>query len=627
MLRPLAGLALALGALAPPAGGSLGSRPAPAVSPAAALEAAAGGSVNCVAPPSSWPLADRLNQLLMVGGQFSDLSASAPEASAGVGGFVLFGQPPAGSGPSIRSGIAQLATDASSTGKVVPWMSTDEEGGPIARLSNVIGPLPSPRQMAAQWTPSQVGSTMASHGAAMRSLGITMDLAPVMDTASPSDTVAGENYRSFSQSPQTVAAYGNAYWAGLRQAGVVPVIKHFPGLGHANADTDTSPASTPPLSQLQSDDLIPFASAISAGAPVVMVGNMSVPGLTGGQPASLSPAAYSLLRQTYHFAGVALTDDLHAVAVSSAGYSQAQAATAAIEAGADMAMIDASGWPAAVTALTAAVQDGSLSLTRVDASVSRVLAAKGLQICSTVSMAAAPGGSGYWIAGNGGSVQAFGSAGSYGSPSGTRLNKPVVGMAATPDGKGYWLVASDGGIFSYGDAGFHGSTGSMHLNQPVVGMAATPDGKGYWMVASDGGIFSFGDAGFFGSTGSMHLNQPVVGMVPTPDGGGYWLVASDGGIFSFGDARFFGSTGSMHLNRPVVGMAATPDGKGYWMVASDGGIFTFGDAGFFGSTGSMHLNRPVVGMAPTSDGGGYWLVASDGGIFTFGDARFYGSGV
>ncbi|HWF16960.1 MAG TPA: hypothetical protein VG244_12320 [Acidimicrobiales bacterium] len=231
----------------------------------------------------------------------------------------------------------------------------------------------------------------------------------------------------------------------------------------------------------------------------------------------------------------------------------------------------------------------------------------------------------YWVTTSTGAVEPFGSAKSYGSLTGTVLNKPIVGMASTLNGLGYWMVASDGGLFSYGDAGFFGSRGGQPLNAPIVGMAATPDGRGYWLVASDGGIFGYGDAGFFGSRGGQPLNAPIVGMAATADGGGYWLVASDGGIFSYGDAGFLGSRGGQPLNKPVVGMAATPDGGGYWLVASDGGIFSYGDAVFLGSTGSIALNKPIVGIAATRDGGGYWLIAADGGIFNYGDALFSGS--
>ncbi len=131
------------------------------------------------------------------------------------------------------------------------------------------------------------------------------------------------------------------------------------------------------------------------------------------------------------------------------------------------------------------------------------------------SFASAITSGGYFMAGRDGSVYGF-NAPSYGSLSGTTLNKPIVGMASTSDGKGYWLVASDGGIFTFGDAAYYGSTGAMTLNKPIVGMASTPDGKGYWLVASDGGIFTFGDAAYYGSTGGSAIPAPIVGIAALP---------------------------------------------------------------------------------------------------------------
>lgn len=318
----------------------------------------------------------------MVSGQFSNLAASAPAASSGVGGFVFFGQPAAGSGPLIHSGLSALVSDAKGAGQVVPWMSTDEEGGYVARLANVIGSLPAPRQMAAQWTPTQVEATMATHGAAMRALGISMDLAPVLDTAPPTDTIADENDRSFSEIGQIAAAYGVDYAIGLRSANVVPVLKHFPGLGHASANTDLGSATDPSLSKLQANDLIPFEQGIAASMPVIMVGHPIVPGLSGTLPASLSAPTYSYGRTVLGFNGVFITDSLSAGAISAAGYSQPAAAVAALEAGADMAMIDISAWSASLSALEHAVSTGALPLAAVNAHIGRIIQAKGSRVCS-----------------------------------------------------------------------------------------------------------------------------------------------------------------------------------------------------------------------------------------------------
>jgi beta-N-acetylhexosaminidase len=215
----------------------------------------------------------------------------------------------------------------------------------------------------------------------MRSLGITMDLAPVLDTASPSDPVADESDRSFSENVEVAAAYGLTFADGLLAGGVMPVGKHFPGFGHADANTDLGPATDPPLSRLVSNDLVPFEAAIAAGEPVIMVSHVAVPGLTGTVPASLSAATYEYLRGTLGFDGIATTDSLDAGAISAAGYSEPAAAVAAVEAGADMVMVGASSWPATLSALEQAVASGALPVSSVNASVDGILAAKGFAVC------------------------------------------------------------------------------------------------------------------------------------------------------------------------------------------------------------------------------------------------------
>jgi len=318
----------------------------------------------------------------MVLGNFTTAASLAPDAEAGAGGFTFLGEPGASEGPALHGALAGLDADAAGAGQVEPWMATDTEGGTVSRLANVLGAIPSPRAMAAGWTPAQVESTMHARATALRQLGITMDLAPVLDTAQPTDPVADESQRSFSTTPQVVATYGAAYAAGLRAGGVEAVGKHFPGLGHASADTDTGPADDPPLVQLRADDLVPFTRVVASGLPVVMVGHPIVPDLSGGLPASLSPATYRLLRATLHFGGVVMTDALGAGAISAAGYSEAAAALAALRAGADMPMVDASTWQPVLQAIVQALGNGSLPVAQADASVGRILRAKGVTICA-----------------------------------------------------------------------------------------------------------------------------------------------------------------------------------------------------------------------------------------------------
>jgi GH43 family beta-xylosidase len=200
----------------------------------------------------------------------------------------------------------------------------------------------------------------------------------------------------------------------------------------------------------------------------------------------------------------------------------------------------------------------------------------------------------------------------------------AVGIGVAASDGGYWIAHEGGGVQARGSA--VAPSGSSAAIGRTVGIAARPSGRGWWVGTANGGVTAGGDAPNLGDVSGLSLTLPIVGMASTPSGGGYWLVAADGGIFSFGDARFFGSTGAMRLNSPVVGMASTPSGGGYWLVASDGGIFSFGVAPFHGSAGALPLVQPVTGMAATRAGDGYWLIARDGGIFTYGGARFFGAG-
>jgi beta-N-acetylhexosaminidase len=233
----------------------------------------------------------------------------------------------------------------------------------------------------------------------MRQLGVDVNLAPVLDLdARPGPSATNpDGLRSFSAVPAIAARYGVAFMVGMETAGVVPVVKHFPGLGGSSGNTDYGQAKTLPLTTLQATGLVPFQAAIAAGAPAVMVANASVPGLTA-LPASLSPAVINgLLRHDLGFTGLVVTDSLSAGAISQAGYRLPQAAVAAVAAGADMilfgstltaaqtALLSPSRLSATISlivgAIVAATNNGTVPVARLNAAVLHVLAVKHVQLC------------------------------------------------------------------------------------------------------------------------------------------------------------------------------------------------------------------------------------------------------
>ena len=97
-------------------------------------------------------------------------------------------------------------------------------------------------------TPDEVYGIALDRGRQMRALGITIDFAPVVDvTAAADDTVIGD--RSFGSDAATVTDYAGAYARGLRDAGLLPVLKHFPGHGSGSGDSHAGSVVTPPLSR------------------------------------------------------------------------------------------------------------------------------------------------------------------------------------------------------------------------------------------------------------------------------------------------------------------------------------------------------------------------------------------
>lgn len=260
-------------------------------------------------------------------------------------------------------------------------VSVDEEGGRVTRLSSILGPLPSARVLAQTHTPDEVYQIALDRGRQMRGLGITVDFAPDVDvTAAADDTVIGD--RSFSANPDVVAEYAGAFARGLRDAGLLPVLKHFPGHGHGSGDSHTGGVVTPPLADLQANDLIPYRT-LTADAPVaVMIGHLQVPGLTGDLPASLSPAAIGLLRSGGYggpaFNGPIFSDDLSSMAAISDRYGVAEAVLRALQAGTDVALwVTTDEVPAVLDRLEKAVNAGELAMPAVEASVLRMAPLKG----------------------------------------------------------------------------------------------------------------------------------------------------------------------------------------------------------------------------------------------------------
>ena len=326
-----------------------------------------------LAPCPPAPLAARAGQVLLVGlpGVTEPSHPLVGEVlDAHAGGVLL-----TGANVSSAAQVRRLVDGIRSRAGRPLVVATDEESGRVSAFRKVLGPGPSPRRLARTSTPAGARRFAAGVGARLAALGVDLDLAPVADLAAgPAGGIVGD--RSFSGDPDTVTRYALAYARGLSAGGVRPTAKHFPGHGPTPTDThDSLPTVDVTLPDLAAKDLRPFAALIGEGVPAVLVGHVAYTSL-GAMPASLSPAAYRLLRES-GFRGVAITDSLDMGAVHPR-WSFPDAAVQAVRAGTD-AVLSADGRPTRTMrdALVRAVHSGQLDERRLNEAAGRMITLAG----------------------------------------------------------------------------------------------------------------------------------------------------------------------------------------------------------------------------------------------------------
>ncbi len=208
----------------------------------------------------------------------------------------------------------------------------DQEGGPVDRLRDLIGPAPSLRRAVRMAVARRAGSAA---GAALASFGFDVNLAPVVDRAveGAGALVLGE--RCVSAHPDEIIRAAGDFLDGLHSQGVGGCLKHFPGLGRAGLDTHRSLPIVPRDAAEEALDLAPFR-ALMGRARAIMISHAAGP---DGVPASLSRArATVVLRGGLGFGGAAFSDDLEMGALEAFGEMPERCARAA-EAGCDLLFV------------------------------------------------------------------------------------------------------------------------------------------------------------------------------------------------------------------------------------------------------------------------------------------------
>jgi beta-N-acetylhexosaminidase len=289
--------------------------------------------------------------------------------------------------------VAELSRDLQGLATGLPlWVAVDQEGGRVARLKAPFTVWPPMATLGRGGDPALATRFAAALAAELRSVGITLDYAPVLDIhTNPKNPIIGD--RALGETAEMVATLGAAVIKGLQDNGVAACGKHFPGHGDTAVDSHLElPLVEHPPDRIRRVEAVPFREAIRAGVAFVMTAHILVPSLDQDRPATLSRRiVYDLLRDELDFSGVILSDDLEMKAIA-ATYEVPDAAVKAIVAGCDGLLIcsgDVERQARTLEALVHAVEDGTIPYKRFEDAQLRLRRAKERFLATPVAMAGA----------------------------------------------------------------------------------------------------------------------------------------------------------------------------------------------------------------------------------------------
>lgn len=317
-----------------------------------------------------------VSQALVAG----DLTCQAL-AEIPVGGLCYFSKNITGS-QQLRDMLAGTLEMSRAAGAgIAPFLTVDEEGGDlVARIANSgyfdVERFPNMDQIGATGDESAAAHVGTTIGDYLHEIGFNVDFAPVADVnTNPDNPVIGP--RAFSSDADVAARMVAAEVTAMLKTGTLPCIKHFPGHGDTAGDSHTGAVMTSRTrEEIESCEYKPFRAGIEAGSPLVMVGHIEAPNLTGDDlPATLSKTMMTdELRGKLGFDGVIISDSFEMGAITD-NFEPADAAVRFIEAGGDVILMTAD-LKASYQGILDAVASGSITESRIDESVLRILKAK-----------------------------------------------------------------------------------------------------------------------------------------------------------------------------------------------------------------------------------------------------------
>lgn len=283
----------------------------------------------------------------------------------------------------------KFVDDMNSLVDITMFITIDHEGGIVQRLNSLVDckstNIPSMNKIGDINNEELAYGVGKIIGEETRVLGINAVLAPVLDIGS-SET-SNLMSRIISDSPLVVTNLGYEIGKGIEDSGVIPVYKHFPGVGDTGIDThDDMPVINKTKEELYENELIPYIKVIEEGASMIMVGHVNYPLVTNDNlPASLSKIMITdILRGELNYQGLVLIDGVNMKALRNY-FTEREIYKLGINAGVDMFIMPRS-LKSAIDIIEELVSDGEVLEETINKSVERILNLKKEKIYNFTSL-------------------------------------------------------------------------------------------------------------------------------------------------------------------------------------------------------------------------------------------------
>lgn len=275
---------------------------------------------------------EKISQLLIV--HYPESNQTNIQSLYQFGGFIFFEKD---FKEKTKDEVINMINNLNNVSKIKILTAIDEEGGKVSRISSnknlVDTPFLSSQELYQKGGFNLIKEDVVRKSSVLNSLGLNLNLAPVVDIANPADYIYA---RTLGQNAFYTSVYAEEVIKSSKNTGVSYTLKHFPGYG-SNTDTHkTSSVDTKSYEDILNNDLVPFIKGINAGAEAIMNSHNTVISIDPNNPVSLSSKAHEILRKDLNFTGVIITDDLNMKALESIDNIEVKA----INAGNDLLIVE-----------------------------------------------------------------------------------------------------------------------------------------------------------------------------------------------------------------------------------------------------------------------------------------------